>query len=74
MVSKGNHPQMAFIQVSEIIIYPDIWNTYPHLFYGIKYGLYIYIWININHLLYKRDAHPCRGNYDFTDKNWAVIT
>jgi len=30
MVSKGNHPQMALIQVSDriIIIYPDVWIGY----------------------------------------------
>ena len=33
MVNKGNHPQMALIQVSEIlntIIYPDIWSHTTH--------------------------------------------
>jgi NAD dependent epimerase/dehydratase family enzyme len=25
MVSKGNHPQMALIQGSEITIYPETW-------------------------------------------------
>ena len=29
MVNKGNHPQMALIQVSEnLIIYPDVWYIY----------------------------------------------
>ena len=34
MVSKGNHPQMALVEVSKILWFTQKYDEYPSIFYG----------------------------------------